>query len=153
MQIGVMCGCSHFTKHVRTQYSVTRVQQHVTCALLHLLVTTLLLTSQSVLYTEHMRCLACCNMPRRLLAASRVLTNAVRFFPLHAWNVLPAAARWKGALVAVKVIEHGRQDSSSAVDIARESSLATSVVHPNVVSTLRSGIACAATQLLHCSGA
>ena len=48
--------------------------------------------------------------------------------------VFRAAARWKGALVAVKVIEHGRTDSSSAVDIARESSLATSVVHPNVVS-------------------
>ena len=46
------------------------------------------------------------------------------------------AARWKGALVAVKVIDHGRQDSSSAVDIARETSLATSVVHPNVVSIL-----------------
>lgn len=46
------------------------------------------------------------------------------------------AARWKGALVAVKVIDHGRQDSSSAVDIARESSLATSVVHPNVVTFL-----------------
>lgn len=44
-----------------------------------------------------------------------------------------AAARWKGALVAVKVIEHGKRDQSNAVDIARESSLATSVVHPNVV--------------------
>ena len=50
--------------------------------------------------------------------------------------VFCAAARWKGALVAVKVIEHGRTDSSSAVDIARESSLATSVVHPNVVSVM-----------------
>ena len=147
MQICVMCVCNHFTKHVRTQFSVTWVQQYATCALLHLLVTTVLLTRQSVLYTEHMRCLACCNMRRRLLAASRLLTNAARFFPLHTWNVLPAAARWKGALVAVKVIEHGRQDSSSAVDIARESSLATSVVHPNVVSSSGSCITCAATRL------
>ena len=48
--------------------------------------------------------------------------------------VLPAG-RWKGALVAVKVIDHRIKGNGNAVDIQRETILSTSVVHPNVVSS------------------
>ena len=44
------------------------------------------------------------------------------------------AGRWKGALVAVKVIDHRVKGNGNAVDIQRETILSTSVVHPNVVS-------------------
>lgn len=44
------------------------------------------------------------------------------------------AGRWKGALVAVKVIDHRIKGNGNAVDIQRETILSTSVVHPNVVS-------------------
>ncbi|KAA6425511.1 MAG: kinase [Trebouxia sp. A1-2] len=45
--------------------------------------------------------------------------------------------RWKGALVAVKVIDHRVKGNGNAVDIQRETILSTSVVHPNVVSTYK----------------
>ncbi len=44
------------------------------------------------------------------------------------------AGRWKGALVAVKVIDHRVKGNGNAVDIQRETILSTYVVHPNVVS-------------------
>ena len=45
------------------------------------------------------------------------------------------AGRWKGALIAVKVMDHMvKGNSSNAVDIQRETSLSVSLVHPNVVS-------------------
>ena len=46
-----------------------------------------------------------------------------------------SAGRWKGALVAVKVIDHRIKGNGNAVDIQRETILSTSVVHPNVVSS------------------
>ena len=46
------------------------------------------------------------------------------------------AGRWKGALVAVKVIDHRVKGNGNAVDIQRETILSTSVVHPNVVSVV-----------------
>ncbi|KAL3133428.1 hypothetical protein ABBQ38_007295 [Trebouxia sp. C0009 RCD-2024] len=45
--------------------------------------------------------------------------------------------RWKGALVAVKVIDHRIKGNGNSVDIQREAILSTSVVHPNVVSTYK----------------
>ncbi|DBA79881.1 TPA: hypothetical protein ACH3X1_008206 [Trebouxia sp. C0004] len=46
--------------------------------------------------------------------------------------------RWKGALIAVKVMDHTvKGNSSNAVDIQRETSLSVSLVHPNVVSTYK----------------
>ena len=44
------------------------------------------------------------------------------------------AGRWKGALVAIKVVEHNMEGSAIVVEGARESLLAASVSHPNVVS-------------------
>ncbi len=47
------------------------------------------------------------------------------------------AGRWKGALIAVKVIDHMfKENSSNALDIQRETSLSLSLVHPNVVSVV-----------------
>ncbi len=48
--------------------------------------------------------------------------------------LLPHAGRWKGALVAIKVVEHS--NAAGKVDViegARESLLAASVSHPNVI--------------------
>ncbi len=44
------------------------------------------------------------------------------------------AGRWKGALVAIKVVEHDMTGSSLVVEGARESLLAASIAHPNIVS-------------------
>jgi len=42
--------------------------------------------------------------------------------------------RWKGALVAIKVVEHsGSSGKADIIEGARESLLAASVSHPNVV--------------------
>lgn len=49
--------------------------------------------------------------------------------------------RWKGALVAVKVIDHRIKGNGNSVDIQREAILSTSVVHPNVVQYRSSLIA------------
>ena len=46
------------------------------------------------------------------------------------------AGRWKGAIVAVKVIDHRIKGNGNSVDIQRETILSTSVVHPNVVRHL-----------------
>lgn len=42
--------------------------------------------------------------------------------------------RWKGAIVAIKVIDHRLKGNDMGMDIQRESMLSTSIVHPNVVS-------------------
>ena len=42
------------------------------------------------------------------------------------------AGRWRGAMVAVKVVAHDRSMASLA-ETLRESALSTSIVHPNVV--------------------
>ena len=51
----------------------------------------------------------------------------------YKFGVALLAGRWKGALVAVKVIDHRIKGNGNAVDIQRETILSTSVVHPNVV--------------------
>lgn len=52
---------------------------------------------------------------------------------------LPAAGRWKATPVAVKIIEHhaagGRSSGGKTISAGRETLLATSVSHPNVVTT------------------
>ena len=48
--------------------------------------------------------------------------------------VVLCAGRWKGALVAIKVVEHDMTGSSLVVEGARESLLAASIAHPNIVS-------------------
>lgn len=42
--------------------------------------------------------------------------------------------RWKGALVAIKIVEHSAGDDADVIEGARESLLAASVSHPNVVA-------------------
>ncbi|DBA92394.1 TPA: hypothetical protein ACH3X1_015765 [Trebouxia sp. C0004] len=43
--------------------------------------------------------------------------------------------RWKGVLIAVKVLDHMvKGNSSNAVDIQKETSLSVSLVHPNVAN-------------------
>ena len=61
----------------------------------------------------------------------------------------PAAARWKSAMVAVKIVEHSHfpkenPDRSPASDhttsdakIAREMLLSTSISHPNIIATYK----------------
>lgn len=44
-----------------------------------------------------------------------------------------AQGRWKGALVAIKVVEHNMGGTAIVVEGARESLLTASVSHPNVV--------------------
>ena len=48
--------------------------------------------------------------------------------------VLPAAGRWQGALVAIKIVEHSLKGAAAEIEGARESLLAASISHPNVVS-------------------
>lgn len=43
------------------------------------------------------------------------------------------AGRWNGAVVAVKVVEHPMTSTAAVLAGGRESLLATSVAHPNVV--------------------
>ncbi len=50
-------------------------------------------------------------------------------------NPLWIAGRWRGALVAVKVVAHDCSIASLA-ETLRESALSTSIHHPNVVSPL-----------------
>jgi len=45
--------------------------------------------------------------------------------------------RWKGVLVAIKVVEHNMSGSAMVVEGARESLLAASVAHPNVVACFK----------------
>ena len=48
--------------------------------------------------------------------------------------IVACAGRWKGALVAIKVVEHSLEGNADVIEAARESLLAASVSHPNVVS-------------------
>lgn len=48
--------------------------------------------------------------------------------------LLHLQGRWKGAIVAIKVIDHRLKGNDMGMDIQRESMLSTSIVHPNVVS-------------------
>ena len=43
------------------------------------------------------------------------------------------AGRWQGALVAIKVVEHSLRGEEAELEGARESLLAASISHPNVV--------------------
>jgi hypothetical protein len=59
-------------------------------------------------------------------------------FPAHVGRHLlhgfsGASGRWRGALVAVKVVAHDCSIASLA-ETLRESALSTSIQHPNVVS-------------------
>ena len=47
--------------------------------------------------------------------------------------LLLSAGRWRGALVAVKVVEHTSGGKADVIEGARESLLAASVSHPNVI--------------------
>lgn len=58
--------------------------------------------------------------------------------------------RWKGALVAVKVIDHRIKGNGNSVDIQREAILSTSVVHPNVVQYC-SSLTAECSSMLCCS--
>ena len=49
----------------------------------------------------------------------------------------PAAGKWKGVTVAVKIVEHTSEGSTSIKEL-RESILSSSIIHPNVVRLLRS---------------
>lgn len=54
-----------------------------------------------------------------------------------------SAGRWKSVTVAVKIIEHSETAASApgsaarVMDVGRESLLATSIAHPNVVGVVR----------------
>lgn len=63
-------------------------------------------------------------------------------------RVLYPAARWKSALVAVKIVEHSHfpkensgshasDPTSNEAKIAREMLLSTSISHPNIIATYR----------------
>ena len=43
------------------------------------------------------------------------------------------AGRWQGALVAIKIVEYTLKGPTAEADAARESLLAASISHPNVV--------------------
>ena len=43
------------------------------------------------------------------------------------------AGRWQGALVAIKIVEHSLKGAAAEIEGARESLLAASISHPNVV--------------------
>ena len=43
------------------------------------------------------------------------------------------AGRWQSALVAIKVVEHSLKGEAAELEGARESLLAASISHPNVV--------------------
>ena len=45
------------------------------------------------------------------------------------------AGRWQGALVAVKIVDNSLKGATAEADAARESLLAASISHPNVVRT------------------
>ena len=49
--------------------------------------------------------------------------------------VLSTAGRWQGALVAIKIVEHSLKGAAAEIEGARESLLAASISHPNVVRT------------------
>ena len=49
------------------------------------------------------------------------------------------AGRWRGALVAVKVVEHTSGGKADVIEGARESLLAASVSHPNVIPCYKVG--------------
>lgn len=49
------------------------------------------------------------------------------------WIVMETG-RWKGALVAIKIVEHSYGGDADVIEGARESLLAASVSHPNVVA-------------------
>ncbi len=54
---------------------------------------------------------------------------------------LRAQGRWKGALVAIKVVEHGPMNNLK--NVQREAMLSTALAHPNIVSVeLNSNIRC-----------
>ena len=48
---------------------------------------------------------------------------------------VPSTGRWRGAMVAVKIVTHDRTLATLA-ETLRESALSTSIQHPNVVRTL-----------------
>lgn len=55
--------------------------------------------------------------------------------------LLPHAGRWRGAVVAVKIIE-SCVEGGKPLDLAREPLLSLSVSHPNVLSTFRLAVVC-----------
>ena len=52
----------------------------------------------------------------------------------RAW--VACAGRWKGAMVAVKIIEHST-DMNSKIDTFRETLVSANIHHPNVVATYK----------------
>ena len=54
--------------------------------------------------------------------------------PVH---LVIGAGRWQGALVAIKIVEHSLKGAAAEIEGARESLLAASISHPNVVSCRR----------------
>ena len=79
---------------------------------------------------------ALCGVQEHLGPTNHLLTGCMPDFMRHSSEEPHAASlqgRWRNALVAVKVIDHG--EHTSGLDITRESVLSTHISHPNCVST------------------
>ena len=89
-----------------------------------------LLPLLQALHAASMRCLPRRPPPRALACAHRAPMPCLHL--THAASARHLAGRWRGALVAVKVVEHRVQPGQS-VDLSREPLLSMSVSHPHVV--------------------
>ncbi|KAK9823953.1 hypothetical protein WJX72_006631 [[Myrmecia] bisecta] len=79
------------------------------------------------------------SLPALLRARSDEVFDGVEMGPLLGRGSYGRVykGRWKGAIVAIKVIEHSPKRGGNSVDAMRESALSQSVQHPNVVGTYK----------------
>ena len=81
----------------------------------------------------HSRLIAMLIIGRSLQSQGRRFLLCLASAP-HGQPCYVLQGRWKGAIVAIKVIDHRLKGNDMGMDIQRESMLSTSIVHPNVVS-------------------